>query len=448
MRVRIKKTLDVPISGAPEQRVTAGAELQTVALVGYDYVGLKPTMAVSEGDRVKLGQNLFTDKKNPGVFFTSPGAGIVKAINRGARRALQSVVIELDGDDTEEFPKYSIQNLRSLPAEVVRENLLRSGLWTALRARPYSKIPNPNSAPHSIFVTAIDTNPLCAQPELVIGEQTQAFEDGLAVIARLTNGPVYVCVASGRPLSVNGADRCQIVEFEGGHPAGLAGTHIHFLDPVSAEKSVWHLGYQDVIAIGRLFTSGRIWTERVVAAGGPLMNSPRLLRTRLGANTEELLAGELERVNSRVISGSILSGRRAVGPLSFLGRYHIQVSALAEGTEREFLGWLTPGVDKYSATNIFVSSLNRRRVFGLTTSQNGSPRAMVPIGVYETVMPLDILPTPLLRALLVGDTDSAQELGCLELDEEDLALCSFVCPSKYDFGPILRERLALIEKEG
>ena len=438
----------MPISGAPEQQVSAGNEVRTVALVGYDYVGLKPTMAVSEGDRVKLGQPLLMDKKHPDIVFTAPGAGTIKAINRGARRALESVVIELDGEDAEEFPKYAAQDLTSLSGDVVRENLLRSGLWTAIRTRPYSKIPRPDSTPRSIFVTAIDTNPLCARPEVVIEEQAQAFVQGLSVVASLTNGPVYVCVGSGSPLSVNGVDRCQIVEFEGSHPAGLAGTHIHFLDPVNAEKSVWYLGYQDTIAIGRLFTSGRIWTERVIAAGGPLMKSPRLLRTRLGANTEELLAGELERVSSRVISGSILSGRRAVGQLSFLGRYHVQVSALAEGTQREFLGWLTPGADKYSVTNIFVSSFNRRRVFGLTTSQNGSPRAMVPIGVYETVMPLDILPTPLLRALLVGDTDAAQALGCLELDEEDLALCSFVCPSKYDFGPILRERLTQIEKEG
>lgn len=448
MRVKIKQSLDVPISGAPDQEVGPGNDVRSVALVGRDYVGLKPTMAVSEGDRVKLGQPLFADKKNPEVVFAAPGAGIVTSINRGARRALQSVVIQLDGDEAETFPAYPEQEIPSLGEEVVREHLLRSGLWTAIRTRPYSKIPRPDSTPHSIFVTAMDTNPLCAQPEVVLREQAEAFANGLAALARLTTGPVYVCVAPGSSLSFNRVERCQVVEFEGGHPAGLPGTHIHFVDPVNAEKSVWYVGYQDAIAIGHLFTSGRIWTERVVAIGGPIVKRPRLVRTRLGASTRELLADELEHVTSRVISGSILSGRRAVGPLSFLGRYHAQISVIAEGTEREFLGWILPGADKYSAINVFLSSLNRRRSFAFTTSQNGSPRAMVPIGVYETVMPLDILPTPLLRALLVGDTDAAQALGCLELDEEDLALCSFVCPSKYDYGPILRERLTQIEKEG
>ncbi len=448
MRVKIKKGLDVPISGAPEQRISDANEVRTVALLGNDYVGLKPTMAVTEGDRVKLGQTLFTDKKNPDVNFTAPGAGIVQTVNRGARRALQSVVIGLDGDDAEGFSAYTASELNTLSPESVRDNLLRSGLWTALRTRPYSKIPVPNSEPHSIFVTAIDTNPLAARPEIIIAEQMQAFGDGLTVVGQLTGGPVYVCVAPGSGVTTGNASRCQIVEFDGGHPAGLAGTHIHFVDPVHADKSVWYVGYQDVIAIGQLFTTGQLHTERVVALGGPLVNRPRLLRTRFGANTEELLDGEVQHVNSRVVSGSVLAGRRAAGPLSFLGRYHTQISVLAEGAAREFLGWLAPGVDKYSASNVFASSFSRPRTFDLTTSQQGSPRAMVPIGIYETVMPLDILPTPLLRALLVGDTDAAQALGCLELDEEDLALCSFVCPSKYDFGPVLRERLEQIEKGG
>jgi Na+-transporting NADH:ubiquinone oxidoreductase subunit A len=245
-------------------------------------------------------------------------------------------------------------------------------------------------------------------------------------------------------------EQIRVHTFAGPHPAGLVGTHIHFLDPVSATKTVWHLGYQDVIAIGKLFTTGRLWTERIIALGGPPVLKPRLLRTRLGASTGDLLRDELQDVECRAISGSIFSGRRAVGWGSYLGRYHTQLSVLAEGREREFFGWLRMGgKNKFSILNVFFSNFSsNNESLVLTTNQNGSPRAMVPIGNYEQIMPLDILPTQLLRSLLVGDTEMAQALGCLELDEEDLALCSFACVGKYDYGPVLRTNLTQIEKEG
>jgi Na+-transporting NADH:ubiquinone oxidoreductase subunit A len=217
---------------------------------------------------------------------------------------------------------------------------------------------------------------------------------------------------------------------------------------VNLERSVWYLNYQDVIAIGRLFTSGRLWVDRVVALAGPAIKRPRLIRTRLGASLGDLLHNELTQGDARVISGSILSGRRAADAAAFLGRYHLQVSVLHEGREREFLGWLAPGLNKFSASNAYLSSFFPKRKMAMTTTQNGSPRAMIPVEAYQRVMPLHLLPTQLLRAILVGDTDTARELGCLELDEEDLALCSFVCPSKYDYGPALRDTLNRIEKEG
>jgi Na+-transporting NADH:ubiquinone oxidoreductase subunit A len=409
-------------------------------------------MQVQEGDRVKLGQPLFTDNKNPGVTFTSPGSGVVEAINRGARRVLQSVVIRLDGEESsrrESFSQYDRGELASLSDHQVRENLLTSGLWTALRTRPYSKVPSPDGVPSALFVTAMDSNPLAADPGVVIGEFVEDFRDGLTILSKLFDGKIYVCKARGSAVPVPEQDRFIAAEFAGPHPAGLVGTHIHFLKPVSATRGVWHMGYQDVIAVGRLFTTGELWVERIVSLAGPVVGQPRLLRTRLGASTEDLVRGELSGEERRVLSGSVLNGRRAAGWACFLGRYHNQVSVLREGRERELFGWISPGVDKYSAANVFVSSLRRgAKLFRFSTSQNGSPRAMVPIGTYERVVPLDVLPTQLLRALLVGDTDSAQALGCLELDEEDLALCSFVCPSKYDYGPMLRENLEQIEREG
>jgi Na+-transporting NADH:ubiquinone oxidoreductase subunit A len=454
MNFRIKRGLDIPIAGAPEQKIHNGMPVSAVAIIGEDYIGYKrqPVLLVQEGDRVRLGQPVARGKELGDVVATAPGAGVIEKIHRGYRRFLHSIAIRLDGNDEETFNAYSAAELVSLNRDQVRGNLLASGLWLAFRTRPYSMVADPATDPYAIFVTAIDTNPLAADPEVVIGEAREDFVNGLTVIARLTPGKVYVCKAPGAAIPSHGSKGTEtsftVAEFGGPHPAGLAGTHIHYLSPVNARRTVWHLGYQDVIAIGRLFTSGRLDVQRVIALGGPMVKQPRLIRTRLGANTNDLLRNELSAGNARVVSGSVLSGRRASDWLAFIGRYHNQITVLAEGGQREFLGWLGPGVNKYSALRVMLSSLLGKKAFPLNTSQNGSPRAMVPIGAYERVMPLDVLPTQLLRALLVRDTDAAQELGCLELDEEDLALCSFVCPGKHDFGPILRENLTTILREG
>jgi Na+-transporting NADH:ubiquinone oxidoreductase subunit A len=443
---KIKCGLDLPIAGAPAQRIEAARPVRSVAIVGYDYHGMKPTMSVQVGDRVKLGQVLFSDKKNPGVLFTAPGAGVVSAIHRGEQRVLQSVVIDLDGDEQETFASYPAEQLDSLEPQAVRDNLVQSGLWTALRTRPFSKTPAVDATPSSIFVTAIDTHPLAADPAPLIAAEAEAFEQGLKVLGRLAR--VFLCRAEGVTLPGESLSQVRSEAFSGPHPAGLPGTHIHFLDPVSASKTVWQIGYQDVIAIGKLFTSGQLWVERVVSLGGPVVEKPRLLRTRLGASLEELTAGELQPGFNRVISGSVFGGRTARGAFAFLGRFHQQVSCLHEGDERQLLHYLRAGVNKHSVLNIFVSKLKAAKRFAFDTSTNGSPRAMVPVGNYEAVMPLDVLPTQLLRSLIVGDTEMAQKLGALELDEEDLALCSYVCAGKYEYGPILRDNLTRIEKEG
>lgn len=444
--IKIRRGLDLPITGVPEQRIKPARTVRSVALMGCDYHGMKPTMAVQVGDRVQLGQILFSDKKNPGVHFTAPGAGVVSAIHRGEQRVLQSVVIDLEGDDAIEFARYEPAQLESLDGQAVRDNLQQSGLWAALRTRPFSKVPAIEAAPSSIFVTAIDSQPLAGDPTVVITARSTDFENGLKVLARLAK--VFLCKGEGAKLAGESVSGVQAESFAGPHPAGLPGTHIHFLDPVSASKSVWQIGYQDVIAIGSLFTTGRLDVERVVALAGPTVEKPRLVRTRLGANLEELTAGELQPGNNRVVSGSVLGGRTSRGAYAFLGRYHVQVSCLHEGRERELLHYMRAGVNKHSVLNIFVSKLMGGKKLAMDTSTNGSPRAMVPVGNYEEVMPLDILATQLLRYLIVGDTEMAQKLGCLELDEEDLALCSYVCAGKYEYGPILRDNLTRIEKEG
>lgn len=444
--IKIKHGLDLPITGAPVQRIEAARPVRSVAVIGFDYHGMKPTMEVQVGDRVKLGQVLFADKKSHAVKFTAPAAGVVSAIHRGEKRVLQSVVIDVEGDEQITFESMTAEQLASAGDATVRERLLQSGLWTALRTRPFSKVPAADATVSSIFVTAIDTHPLAADPAVVIAQYAADFESGLKVLSNL--GKVFLCKAEGSNLPGEQLSKVQAESFAGPHPAGLAGTHIHFLDPVNVTKSVWTINYQDVIAIGKLFTTGQLWTDRVVALAGPVVDQPRLLLTRLGASLSELTAGQLQPGVNRVISGSVLGGRTAQGALAYLGRYHLQVSCLSEGNNREMMHYLRAGVNKHSVMNIFVSKLQAAKKFAFSTTTNGSPRAMVPVGNYEAVMPLDILPTQLLRYLIVGDTEMAQKLGCLELDEEDLALCTYVCAGKYEYGPILRDNLARIEKEG
>lgn len=444
--IKISKGLDLPITGSPEQTISDGATISTVAVLGPDYVGMRPSMCVKVGDQVKLGQQLFTDKKTAGVKYTAPGCGEVVAINRGQRRVLQSVVIKLNGTDAESFDSFSEAELESLDRDKVVSNLVDSGLWTTLRTRPFSKVPEIESVPRSIFVTAMDTNPLAAKAELIIKEEEQAFSNGLKILTRLTEGKVFVCQQPGVTLpSVNGTSK---EEFDGPHPAGLPGTHIHFLDPVCEGKTVWSINYQDVIAFGKFFISGQVPTDRVIALGGPGVKSPRLVRTRIGASLEELLADELNSGEQRIVSGSVLDGTTAMGKMAYLGRYHLQISVLPEKQEREFLASLTAGADKYSIKRAFLSAFTGGPSKPMNTSQYGSKGSVLAIGSFEKVLPLDMLPNFLLLSLAAGDTDQAQELGCLELAEEDLALCSYVCSGKNDYGIMLRDALTTIEKEG
>ncbi len=438
----------MPISGIPLQQILPSATPRHVAIMGDDYIGMRPTMLVQEGDSVTKGQALFEDKKNPGVLFTAPASGTVVAIHRGERRVLQSVVIRLEGDRQREFTRYDVAELPSLTRQAVQAQLLESGLWTALRTRPFSKTPVPGTVPAAIFVTAMDTNPLSADPQPLILAQRQAFDAGLTLLTHLTDGKVHVCQANGGKLGGHSQGKVTFNTFAGPHPAGLPGTHIHFLEAVSLTKQVWHLNYQDVIAIGKLFTTGELYTDRVIALGGPQMRNPRLVRTCLGADINDLLVDETLEGENRHISGSVLSGRHAVGAHAYLGRFHLQISVVKEGREKELFGWVMPGKEKFSVTRTTLGHFLRNKLFNFSTDTHGGERAMVPIGNYERVMPLDILPTLLLRDLLAGDTDSAQALGCLELDEEDLALCTYVCPGKYEYGPVLREVLTRIEQEG
>lgn len=449
--IKIKKGLDLPLAGAPAPELDVAPVPRAVALLGSDYIGLRPTMRVQEGDTVRLGQVLFEDKKTPGVLYTAPASGTVRAIHRGHQRMFESLVIDVaqQGPDHDgiTFPAHDTAALQALPREEAVRTLVDSGLWTALRTRPFSKVPAPDAQPAAIFVNVMDTHPLGFDPQPVLDEGADAFMSGLDVLARLAP-TVFICHAPGARLPAVRSSQVRAEAFDGPHPAGLTGTHMHFLMPAGRHRQVWSVNYQDVISIGRLFTTGRIDLTRVVALAGPSVRKPRLLRTRVGADLAQLTQGELHAGKHRTISGSVLSGRTASDHIGFLGRYHQHVSVLPEGDERVFMGWMSPGTDRFSAMRIYLSQFMGGKRFAMNTSTNGSPRAMVPIGAYEKVMPLDILPTQLLRSLIVGDLEVAEQLGALELDEEDLALCTYVCPGKYEYGDILRDNLTRIEKEG
>jgi Na+-transporting NADH:ubiquinone oxidoreductase subunit A len=445
---KLKKGLDLPINGSPIQEVKGKVLPKTVALLGEDYIGMKPTFEVNIGDEVKTGQVVFTDKKMPKVKYTSPGTGKVIEINRGEKRVFKSIVIELAGNEEISFSSFNEKELSAISRDQVKNQLLDSGEWTAIRVRPMSKIADPDTVPNSIFITAMDTNPLAPSIEKIIEVHEKYFKAGQIVLSRLTDGKVYLCKNPDSNIPVEKDEKISTEEFSGPHPAGNVGTHIHFVDPVGRKKFVWHLTAHDVIAIGYLFLEGKILTKRIVALAGASVEEPRLIETVKGANLTEITENQLKTGEHRIISGSVLSGRTASGFEQYLGRFHNLISVIEEDKEKRFLGWLSPGVNLYSYKNVVLSKLIPKKKFNFSTAMHGGERAIVPSGAFEEITPIDIIPTYLLRSLAVHDVEEAEKLGLLELDEEDLALCTFVCPSKLNYGPMLRENLTIIEKEG
>jgi Na+-transporting NADH:ubiquinone oxidoreductase subunit A len=446
--IKISKGLNIPITGAPEQKISTSKTVRSVALVAADYIGMKPTMLVQVGDKVLKGQPLFEDKKCPGVLFTAPVAGTVREINRGDKRAFHSVVLDVSGQEQVNFKNFKNRSIDSLSADELKSLLIESGAWTFLRTRPFSKTPTIDSTPSSIFVTAIDTNPLAPNPEVIIAQAHDDFKAGVEALSKIAP-KVFVVTSKSTNVNVYGFANVKHELVQGPHPAGNVGTHIHFLDSVSAKKTVWHVNYQDVIVIGHLLKTGKLLSEKVVALCGPCAKQPRLVKTLRGANLSELTQDEVNQVSGvRFISGSVLGGRTAAGTQNYLGQFHHQVTMVKEGHHREFLGWQSPGFNKFSLKRVFLSKLVPGKKFNFDTNTNGSLRSIVPIGSFEKVMPMDILPTQLLRYLMARHTDMAINLGALELDEEDLALCTFVDPCKNEYGPVLRDNLNQIEKEG
>ncbi|MDO5309576.1 MAG: Na(+)-translocating NADH-quinone reductase subunit A [Planctomycetia bacterium] len=456
MTFNITKGLDLALAGAPVQTITPEfKDVQHVAVVGSDYVGMKPTLYVEVGEHVLAGQLLFEDKKNPGVKFVAPAAGVVVAVNRGEKRAFQSIVIELDKDDPKksvEFEKFEAHKLAELCPNKTREILVRSGMWTALRTRPFSRSPKIDATPAALFVNVADTNPHAPEPANIVNAKPNEFLAGLTILSKIAGNTLWLCLGKNSIDSTlleeaEKISNLKSAQFLGKHPSGLTGTHISKLEPCSLAKTVWSIGYQDVIAIGELFLTGQYPAERVIALSGPMVQNPRLIRVLQGAFVSEICQNELKDGPVRMISGSVLCGRAATEGFQGLGRFANQVSVIGDDDPRELWGWIMPNADKFSVAGSVASRYIPGAVFKMTTALHGGPRAIFPNPAFDKIMPLDIEPTFLFKALEIGDVDRCEKLGAFELDEEDLALCTLVDFGKNDYGLSLRKLLNAVMKE-
>jgi len=430
--IKISKGLDLPISGKPSMLITDEPKISSVSLLGNDFVGMKPTMLVKENETVKAGQKLFEDKKNIGVFFTAPAGGIVKSINRGDKRKFLSIEIEIS--QNEEFIDFDMGSSQ----DEIKNTLINSGLWNVFRTRPFNRTPNISSSPEALFINCCDTNPLSVDPYEIINIDKDSFDKGLETIKQLFDCDIHLTYQNNNfDNTLSGINYHQ---FTGPHPAGLVGTHISKIHPVNLNSKVWTANFQDIISIGYLKKNKKIKTTKIISLGGPAVFEPSLIKVRHGSNLDDITAGKIED-NSRVISGSVLHGHESEGVMKYLGYYDSQVSVIPDEVNEIFLNWLMPGSSLHSKLNVFISSFIKPKKYIFNTSIGGGNRAIVPISSYEEVVPMDILVTQLLKSLVVSDIEMAIDLGMLELVPEDLSLCSYVCPSKYDYSSILMDNL-------
>ena len=436
--IKTKKGLDLPISGNPSMDVDSSTAINSVAVLGADYVGLKPTMMVDEGDTVYSGQKLLENKKNPGTFITTHSSGVVRSVNRGEKRRFLSLVIETD--DSFEPIKF---NLNDYPNSIAF--LIDTGTLAYFRTRPYNRMPVPTELPSAIFINACDTNPLSIDPHELIKLDQDLFNKGLDFIKEIDESIKTFCTYQNNNFDQS-VDGISYNKFEGPHPAGLVGTHIHFLHPVGQNKSVWSISWQEVISIGYLLQNNHLRSDKYVSIGGPNVRDPKILKIKYGSNLSETSAGKILE-DSRVISGSVLNGHTGESAMNYLGAFDNQVSVLPDESNDILFNWAMPGAKLHSKLPAFISSWIKPKEFNFNVSMNGGNRAIVPISSYQEIMPLNILTTQLLKCLVTLDIELGEKLGVLELAPEDLALASYVCPSKYDYQSILNSNLEKMYEE-
>ena len=444
----IQKGRNIRLKGAAKKEIVAIAFPKHVAVQPSDFKGLNPRLSVKVDDVVKVGTSIFTDKAIPEIQVVSPASGKVVAINRGAKRALQSIVIETDGrQESETFQKFSQEQIKNISKSNITNALLKGGLWPTIRQRPFSKVADPHKVPKAIFIHAMNTEPLALDIDLVLEGKEREFQAGLDILGRLTGGDVHLCRQDeARSKALTQAENVQTHVFSGPHPAGNVSTHVHHVDPINKGEFIWYIEAQDVLRVTSLFLNGAYPVERIVAVTGEGAASCQLYaKTIVGVPISALL-GDNNPQQFRCLSGSVLTGKD-VGSSGFLCFYDSQITIIPQGGEREFLGWLVPGFKKYTFSKTFASAFCPEKEVSLDTDENGSHRAIVLNHIYDSLVPLDIMIYFLLKAVISGNVEEAEELGILECAEEDFALCTFACPSKTDVGAIIGQGLALIESE-
>lgn len=445
-KIRLKRGFDIKIRGAAEKHIAGEADSLFFGVKPIDFPGLTPKLNVRQGDLVIGGSPLFHDKLQPEIVFTSPVSGKVISVERGDRRKMLEVVVEKSGNDTIDFGK---ADPGTLSREKIKERLLLSGLWPAIRQRPYHVIAKPSDVPKSVFVSGFDTAPLAPDYNFIMdNSKAELFHTGISAISKLTDGKVNLILnGSVTPseifTSTTGVD---ISYFSGPHPAGNVGVHIHHLDPVNKGETIWYINIQDVTAIGRLFKEGIYKPERIVALTGSEVLHPQYYKMLSGSSVASIVPDNIKPGNVRYISGNVLTGNK-ISSDGYLGYYDSQVTVIPEGDHYEFFGWAVPGADKLSFSRTFISSLFPKKVYAPDTNFHGGERAFVVTGQYEKVVPMDIYPMQLFKAILAGDIDMMENLGIYEVAEEDFALCEFICPSKIEIQSIVRNGLDMMKKE-
>lgn len=444
--IRIKKGLNIRLQGKADKIFVKAERAATYGIRPTDFPGLIPKVVVKPDDKVKAGSPLFYDKYRPEVLFTSPVNGTVLAINRGERRRVLEVVVKADTSD--DFVTFTKASPASLSRDEVVANIQQSGLWPAIRQRPYNIIANASDEPKAIFISGFDTAPLAPDYDFVVKGCETDFQTGIDALRKLTKGKIHLNLSSEYPASkvFTGAKGVQLNYFNGPHPAGNTGVQIHHLDPINKGEVVWALSPQHVIAIGRLFNEGIYDPEMVVALTGSEVLRPRYYKLKAGASVANIAADNVKAGTVRYISGNVLTGTR-IAPDGHIGFYDAQVTVIPEGNHFEFLGWAMPGLKKFSVSRSFFSWLQIDREYRLDTNLNGGIRPFVVSGQYEKVLPMDIYPVHLLKAILAEDIDQMENLGIYEVAEEDFALCEFVCTSKIEVQSIIRKGLDMMVSE-
>ncbi len=445
----IRKGHNIRIAGVPSNEVQKGLKPKSVAIQPTDFRGLKPKLLVQEGDRVKIGSSLFRCKTHPEISYPSPGAGAVSSIQFGPRRVIEKIVIELaEQEETESFDSFRPAEIRALDRSQVLSALLKGNMFPFIRRRPFNKVANPSDTPRDIFISGWNTAPLSVNLDLALRRRLPQFQAGIHALQKLTSGNVHLSInentISNTLLEMQGAE---VHTVAGPHPAGNVGIQIHHIAPLGLHDVVWTVNAQDVVRIGTFFLTGKYDPSLFTTVGGPGVKNPTHIKSRMSVQLDTLLQDNLNVGDQRIISGDVLTGSKSELQ-GYLGFYDSSVSVVPEGGEREFMGMLHPGssTSRYSLTNAFLRF--GQNLFSFNTLNNGSERYMVPINAWENVLPMDVLPNALYRAILAQDIEEMEQLGIMECDEEDFALCSFACPSKIDVGGTIRQGLDLMEKEG